>query len=91
MYTGIVQELGRVESVTGQPGYRTFAVACSAGFLDGLEVGASVAVDGTCFTATSVGILEGGAMSKSKGHARVETPHLNVAYKAPRQSQFAQS
>lgn len=61
MYTGIVQELGRVESVVEQPGYRTFAVACSIGFLDGLEVGASIAIDGTCFTATSVGTMEGGA------------------------------
>ena len=62
MYTGIVQELGRIETVVEQPGYRTFAVACSTGFLDGLEVGASVAIDGTCFTATSVGAIGVGAI-----------------------------
>ncbi|MEO8370505.1 MAG: hypothetical protein ABI806_15080 [Candidatus Solibacter sp.] len=37
------------------------------------------------------GILESCLTSKVKGHARVETPHLNVVYKAPRLSQFAQA
>ncbi len=37
------------------------------------------------------GILESCLTSKSKDHARLETPHLKVAYKAPQQSQFART
>ena len=37
------------------------------------------------------GILEGCLTSKIQNHARLETPHLGVAYKAPRESQFARS
>ena len=37
------------------------------------------------------GILESCLTSKLRDHARLETPHLNVVYKAPQQSQFAQS
>jgi hypothetical protein len=41
-------------------------------------------------TLLTSGILESCLTSKVQEHARVETPHLAVAYKAPRQSQFAQ-
>ena len=44
-------------------------------------------VDRTLLTG---GILESCLTSKVKNHARVETPHLNVAYKAPLKSQFMQ-
>ncbi|MBI4892846.1 MAG: hypothetical protein HY821_19645 [Acidobacteria bacterium] len=37
------------------------------------------------------GMLESCLKSKAQGHSRLETPHLNVAYKAPAKSQFAQS
>src|SRR5207245_9051480 len=37
------------------------------------------------------GILESCLTSKLQDHARLETPHLAVAYKAPQRSQFAQS
>jgi hypothetical protein len=37
------------------------------------------------------GILESCLTSKAQSHARLETPHLNVVYKAPRLSQFAQA
>jgi len=37
------------------------------------------------------GMLESCLMSKLQGHLRLQTPHLNVAYHAPRQSQFAQA
>ncbi len=37
------------------------------------------------------GIVEACLGSKARGHGRVETPHLKVAYRAPRESQFAQS
>lgn len=37
------------------------------------------------------GVLESCLTSKSKGQARLETPHLAVAYRAPAQSQFPMS
>jgi hypothetical protein len=37
------------------------------------------------------GILESCLDSRVKGHALVETPHLAVAYQAPRESQFCRS
>ena len=37
------------------------------------------------------GMLESCLTSKIQNHARLETPHLKVAYKAPPQSQFARS
>ena len=37
------------------------------------------------------GMLESCLTSKIQDHARLETPHLSVAYKAPQQSQFAQA
>ena len=37
------------------------------------------------------GILESCLTSKLQSHARLETPHLKVAYKPPQQSQFAQT
>jgi hypothetical protein len=37
------------------------------------------------------GILESCLTSKVQGHARLETPHLEVAYKAPGKSQFPMS
>ncbi len=37
------------------------------------------------------GVLESCLKSKAQGHARLETPHLSVSYKAPAKPQFAQS
>jgi hypothetical protein len=37
------------------------------------------------------GVLESCLTSKLRDHVRLETPHLNVAYKAPQRSQFAQA
>jgi hypothetical protein len=34
------------------------------------------------------GILEACLDSRIKGHARIETPHLAVSYRAPRESQY---
>ena len=48
MFTGIVEELGRVE----QPGSR-LAIAC-ARVLDDLTIGASIAVNGVCLTAVDI-------------------------------------
>ncbi len=54
MFTGIVQAVARVASLTDQPGLRSFRLAFPHGFCQGLEIGASVAVDGVCLTVTSL-------------------------------------
>jgi riboflavin synthase len=52
MFTGIIQELGRVESVESSEGGARLRVA--AKLADDLIAGDSVAVNGACLTATSV-------------------------------------
>ena len=52
MFTGIVQAVATVSAVIDRPGLRSFALAFPRGFCDGLEIGASVAVDGVCLTVT---------------------------------------
>jgi riboflavin synthase len=54
MFTGIVQGTARVQSLVDRPGLRSFRLAFAPGFCAGLAVGASVAVDGVCLTATAV-------------------------------------
>jgi len=48
MFTGIVEELGRVE----QPGSR-LSITCTR-VLDDLTIGASIAVNGVCLTAVDI-------------------------------------
>jgi riboflavin synthase len=54
MFTGIVQGIATVRALTDKPGLRSFTLAFPPGFADGLAVGASVAVDGTCLTVTAL-------------------------------------
>ncbi len=54
MFTGIVQGVARVSSVQEQPGLRRLVLQGPPGLAVGLQVGASVAVDGTCLTVTAV-------------------------------------
>ena len=54
MFTGIVQGTARVQSLVDKPGLRSFTLVFPSGFCEGLAVGASVAVDGVCLTATTV-------------------------------------
>ena len=54
MFTGIVQGIATVRTLTEWPGLRTFALDFPAGFCEGLAIGASVAVDGTCLTVTAL-------------------------------------
>lgn len=54
MYTGIVQEQLPVASVLKKEGLTTFTVNFPDLLMDGLETGASVAVNGVCFTVTSI-------------------------------------
>jgi riboflavin synthase len=52
MFTGIVQAVATVSALVDRPGLRSFTLAFPAGFCDGLELGASVSVDGVCLTVT---------------------------------------
>jgi riboflavin synthase len=52
MFTGIVQGVARVAALEDRPGLRSFTLDFPPGFAAGLAVGASVAVDGVCLTAT---------------------------------------
>ncbi len=54
MFTGIVQGLATVSAVTSRPGLCSFTLAFPPGFCDGLNIGASVAVDGVCLTVTAL-------------------------------------
>jgi riboflavin synthase len=59
MFTGIVQGIARVAQLEDRPGLRSIGLAFPPGFDGGLEVGASVAVDGVCLTVTA--LVDGGA------------------------------
>ena len=54
MFTGIVQGIAHVARVNDRPGLRSFRLQFPPGFADGLAIGASVAVDGTCLTVTAL-------------------------------------
>ncbi|MBZ8139380.1 riboflavin synthase [Rubrivivax gelatinosus] len=54
MFTGIVQGIATVATVTDRPGLRSFTLRFPPGFADGLAIGASVAVDGVCLTVTEL-------------------------------------
>ncbi len=53
MFTGIVQGLCRVASVTDEPGLRRLQLQLDD-LAGGLQTGASVSINGTCLTATSI-------------------------------------
>ena len=52
MFTGIVQAVAQLATLTDQPGLRSFELAFPPGFDAGLEIGASVSCDGVCLTVT---------------------------------------
>lgn len=54
MFTGIVQALAPVESVEDKPGLKTFSVRLPDALAEGVETGASIAINGVCFTVTRV-------------------------------------
>ncbi len=54
MFTGIVQGVGAVIHIVDQHGIRTLTIQFPVGFCTGLEIGASVAVDGVCLTVTEI-------------------------------------
>ena len=52
MFTGIVQSVAQVAHVSDRTGLRSIRLEWPSTFAQGLAVGASVAVDGVCLTAT---------------------------------------
>ena len=54
MYTGIVQGLEKVLDIQENNGYTTLYISNHNHFLDDVFVGASVAINGTCLTATQI-------------------------------------
>ena len=54
MYTGIVQRKVQVAEIDQQPGLMTFRLPFDASLSESLETGASVAVNGCCFTVTEI-------------------------------------
>ena len=54
MYTGIVQGKYQIKTVEKRPGLHTFVVPFSENLMDGLELGASVAMDGVCLTVAGI-------------------------------------
>lgn len=52
MFTGIVQGIATVEDITARPGLSTFAIRLPSHSTEGVTIGASVAINGTCLTVT---------------------------------------
>jgi riboflavin synthase len=54
MFTGIVRGIAQVAQISDRSGLRTLRLSFPVGFDNGLEIGASVSVDGVCLTATAL-------------------------------------
>ena len=54
MFTGIIQAVATVSVLVDKPGLRSFTLEFPPGFCRGLEIGASVSVDGVCLTVTEL-------------------------------------
>ena len=54
MYTGIVQRMLPVAVIDKKPGLMTFSLQFDEELLNELELGASVAFNGCCFTVTGI-------------------------------------
>ena len=54
MFTGIVQGLAAVSQVQESDNFKSFKIQFPAGKADGVQIGASVAINGTCLTVTAI-------------------------------------
>ena len=54
MFTGIIKGLCPVSKIVDREGLRSFVVTLSPELVEGLKTGASVALDGVCFTAVTI-------------------------------------
>jgi riboflavin synthase len=52
MFTGLIEEIGNVKSITGLGADKRIAVECKL-VLDGISIGDSISIDGACLTVTS--------------------------------------
>lgn len=55
MFTGIIEQVGRIVAVEDRKGLRRLEVEVDSAFLDGVKPGDSIAVDGACLTPVQVG------------------------------------
>lgn len=58
MFTGLIEAMGQLEQVTERDGDRRLRIVTPSGFLQGVEIGASIAASGVCLTAVA---MEGNA------------------------------
>ncbi len=58
MFTGIVQTRARVDETQHRPGFCTLTLAVANRFLQQLQQGASIAINGTCLTVTAFALAE---------------------------------
>ena len=54
MFSGIIEEVGRIERVSQTQRGLTLSIACRT-VLEGTQIGDSIAVDGVCLTVSSIG------------------------------------
>lgn len=54
MFTGIVQGMAVIDNIHDHNSLRTFQIEFPEGFCDGLNIGASVSIDGVCLTVTEI-------------------------------------
>jgi len=54
MFTGIVEAVGQIARIDVMGGDRRMLIQCGSGYLDGLRLGDSVAVNGICLTAVEL-------------------------------------
>jgi len=54
MFTGIVQGVAQIAAIRDRASIRSFEIDFPNGFVDGLDVGGSVSIDGVCLTATEI-------------------------------------
>jgi len=58
MFTGIVQSLSVIHSLEAKAGLVTFSVDLSGELAEGINIGASIAINGICLTVTSIELDE---------------------------------
>ena len=71
MFTGIVQGIARVENVIAAPGLSTFVIEFPEDRVQGVTIGASVAINGTCLTAREIISASSGSGAGSSTGSRV--------------------
>ena len=54
MFTGIVQGVATVKEVSRKDNFSQIAIRFPEGRLQGIQIGASVAINGTCLTVTAI-------------------------------------